>query len=122
MAPTEAFPIIFEQLKSILLPYESHLIVVQNSPGNYSLNTPFSEKYRKEIFFGAVQIKKNYVSYYLMPVYMYPDLLTGMSDGLRQRMQGKSCFNFKTEDQALFTELAQLTQKSVARVKQEKLL
>jgi hypothetical protein len=40
-----------------------------------------------------VQIKKNYVIYHLMPVYLNPGLLEGMSPGLRKRMQGKSCFN-----------------------------
>lgn len=35
-------------------------------------------------------------------------------------MQGKSCFNFKTIDPALFRELATLTKKGYARFKKEK--
>ena len=122
MAANEEFPLVFEQLKRILQKYEAHLRVTQNAPDHYSLNTPFSEKWRKELLFGALHVKKNYVSFYLMPVYMYPDLLAGLSDGLQRRMQGKSCFNFKAVDKDLFKELARLTQKSVARVRQDQLL
>ena len=57
-----------------------------------------------------------------MPVYIYPDLLAGLSDELKKRMQGKSCFNFKSSDQRLFSELAELTAASVERLEQEKLL
>jgi hypothetical protein len=121
MAANEAFPLVFEQLKRILQKYEPHLLVTQNTPDSYSLNTPYSEKWQKELLFGAVQVKKNYVSFYLMPVYMYPDLLTGLSDGLQRRMQGKSCFNFKAVDKDLFKELAQLAHRSAARVKQDRL-
>jgi hypothetical protein len=122
MPAKEEFQIIFGQLKKILQRYESRLVVTQNTRENYSLNAQFSEKFQKEVYFGAVQVKKNYVSFHLMPIYMYPDLLNDISDNLKKRMQGKSCFNFKSSDKELFRELAQLTQKSVKRVKQEKLL
>ncbi len=56
------------------------------------------------MFFGAAVIKKNYVSFHLMPVYVHPDLLEGISDGLRKRMQGKSCFNFKALDEDTLAE------------------
>jgi len=36
-------------------------------------------------------------------------LLKGASNELMARMQGKSCFNFKSIDPALFTELEALT-------------
>jgi hypothetical protein len=65
----------------------------------------------KEVWFGAVQIKKNYVSYHLMPVYAFPELLAGISPELKKRMQGKSCFNFTAPDENLFKELAGLTDK-----------
>jgi hypothetical protein len=42
-----------------------------------------------------------YVSFYLMPVYMYPDLVDGISLELTKRKQGKSCFNFETVDDHL---------------------
>ena len=61
------------------------------------------------MFFGSVFIKKRYVSFHLMPVYVSPPLLENISDALRKRMQGKSCFNFTKADKELFRELADLT-------------
>jgi len=61
------------------------------------------------LFFGAVNIKKNYVSYHHMPVYVFPELLDEISPELKKRMQGKSCFNFKKPDSELFKELESLT-------------
>ena len=37
-----------------------------------------------------------------------------MSPSLQARMQGKTCFNFKSHDAALFKELEQLTVKALA--------
>jgi hypothetical protein len=70
------------------------------------------------MFFGAVQTKKNYVSYHLMPVYVYPDLLDGISPELRRRMQGKSCFNFSRVDETLVAELARLTERGLQRYRE----
>ena len=56
-----------------------------------------------------------------MPVYIFPDLLEGLSDGLKKRMQGKSCFNFTTLDKALVAELAQLTTTGIERFRQTQL-
>jgi hypothetical protein len=122
MTTKEAFSTIFDQLRAILQQYEKRLIVEQNGAAGYSLNMPYAEKWQKELFFGAVQLKKNYVSYHLMPIYMYPDLLKGISPELKKHKQGKSCFNFKTSDKALFKELAQLTKQCVERCKEENLL
>ncbi len=122
MANREDFTLVFEQLRHILQAYAPNLVVQADEPGNYTLNAPYSEKFRKELFFGAVQINKNYVSFHLMPVYMFPDLLDGISAPLRKRMQGKSCFNFTRVDETVFDELARLTQKGVERVRQEKVL
>ena len=115
MSPQTDFPLIFEQLKSILKPYEKNMTITADTSAGYSLDGPYSEKYKKVIFFGATQIKKNYVSFYLMPVYMFPDLLNGISPELKKHMQGKSCFNFKKVEPELFKELTSLTKQSVER-------
>lgn len=99
----------FELLKSILRKYEKSLRVINDKNDNYSLNAGYSEKYKRDIYFGAVQIKKNYVSYHLMPVYINPNLLDGISAELKKRMQGKSCFNFKAIGETLLNELSNLT-------------
>ena len=99
----------FKKLKTILTQFESHLSVLHDKTDNYYLNTPTSESNKKPTFFGAVQIKKSYVAFHLMPIYYYPELLESISEELKNRMQGKSCFNFKEIDHILFTELNSLT-------------
>ena len=122
MATQNDFEAIFLRLRSILQPYAGRLNVTADESDNYYLDTPYSDKYKKPIFFGAVQIKKNYVSFHLMPVYMNTALLDSMSPELRKRMQGKSCFNFTKPDEGLFTELAALTQKGFEGFAKQKLV
>jgi hypothetical protein len=121
MPVQDEFPIVFEQLKNILKPYAKNLTVKANTADSYYLDGPYSEKWKKEVFFGSAQVKKNYVSFYLMPVYMYPELLKNISPELKKRMQGKSCFNFKKVEPELFKELAELTKKGAEKFKQENL-
>jgi hypothetical protein len=63
-------------------------------------------------WFAGTRVGKNYVSYYLMPVYGRPELLDGISPELRRRKQGKSCFNFSSIDEPLMAELETLTERS----------
>jgi hypothetical protein len=121
MSPQTDFPLVFEKLKSILKPYEKSLAVKADSADIFYLDGPYSEKWKKELFFGSAQIKKNYVSFYLMPVYMYPDLLKDISSDLKRHMQGKSCFNFKKVEPELFEELEDLAKKSHERFQKEEL-
>jgi hypothetical protein len=103
------FTAVFTQLRGLLLRLQSNLIVKADSVMGYSLDTPYSEKYKKALFFAAVKINKNYVSYHLMPVYVFPELLEGISPTLKKRMQGKSCFSFKTISDSELFELQTLT-------------
>jgi len=74
---------------------------------------------KKELYFGSTQVKKNCVSFYLMPVYMYPDLVKNISAELKKHMRGKSCFNFKKIKTPLFDELTQLTEQRFERFMKE---
>jgi hypothetical protein len=112
------FQAVFERLKLILAPYAPRLLLRADTRGNYSLDTPYLERFKKEVFFGAVQIKKNYVSFHIMLVYIFPDLLNGMSPALKKRMQGKSCFNFTSINEELMVELEELTRRGVERFKE----
>lgn len=113
------FPAVFEKLRAVLKPYARKLTVKQDTGSVFYLEGSYSEKWKREVFFASVQIKKSYVSFYLMPVYMYPDLLKGISPELKKRMQGKSCFNFKTVEKSLFDELTQLTKQGFERMMKE---
>ena len=119
MTKSPDFQQVFERLRAILKPYEAQLTLVDDLPERYYLNGHYSQKYKKELFFGATIIQKNYVSFYLMPVYMHPELLETISSELKKHMQGKSCFNFKKVDEALFDELTTLTKHGFERFQQE---
>ena len=62
MSAQNDFPIVFEQLKNILQPYAKNLTVKTDTSDTYYLNGPYSERWKKELFFGSAQIKKNYES------------------------------------------------------------
>ena len=113
------FPQVFKALRSILEPYAANMELVKDSEQSYYLDGPYSEKWKKKLFFASVEVRKNYVSFYLMPVYMFPDLLKDISPELKKHMQGKSCFNFKKPDPALFKELAVLTRRGATRARAE---
>ena len=119
---SQDFPQIFERLRAILAEHQESAVVTADNASGYSLDTDYIPQYKKRLFFGAVRINKNYVSYHLMPVYMYPDLLENISPDLKKHMQGKSCFNFKKVDEPLFLELDALTQHSVDRLRNEGIL
>jgi len=110
---------VFGVLREILVEHASRLVVDADTDGNYSLSTSVMAPNNKPMYFGGVSIRKNYVSYHLMPVYTSPDLLDGISPALSRRMQGKSCFNFKRVDEALFSELAALTDRGYKQFKQD---
>ena len=62
------------------------------------------------MWFGSVRLGKAYVSFHLMPLYMNPPLTRSISPALKKRMQGKTCFNFKSiPEPELLKELRQLT-------------
>lgn len=104
------FPSIYTRLREIMQPYAAALDCQVDGQGEFSLYTRHIQKNKKPLWFGGIQIGKNYVSYHLMPVYANPALLEKISPQLKKRMQGKSCFNFSAVDETLFAELAALTE------------
>jgi hypothetical protein len=105
------FDAVFQRLRGILEPYGRRLHVIDDSHGGYSIDMAPEGERNPTTWFAGVRRGKAYVSYYLMPVYVEPSLLDDVSPELRKRMQGKSCFNFRSVDEALMTELAELTRR-----------
>lgn len=122
MGKADDFDQVFKSLKPLLEAHAPRLLVKADTDAAYYLDTHAIMQNKQPLFFGSVQIKKTYVSYYLMPVYIFPDLLEGMSPALKKRMQGKSCFNFTAVDEALLSELAALTDAGMARYEQQGML
>ena len=119
MASDDDFDDVYVALHELMMPCAEKLEVVRDQSGSLYLDTLHIMKNKKPLYFGGIQINKRYVSYHLMPVYVNPGLLDGMSDALRKRMQGKSCFNFVAIDRSLFAELDQLTQAGYEYYKSE---
>ena len=97
---------VFDAVSALLRPYARPLIVKSDSPTNFYLEETMSSG--KPTMFAAVQAKASYVALHVFPVYVRPDLLGAVGAPLRARMQGKSCFNFKSLDQVPQDEVASL--------------
>ena len=113
---TADFGLLFARIRALYTPHEPRCVKLCDEPGRYYLGSQevrAKDGYRTA--FGGVEIKKNYVSAHVMPVYAHPELLDGVSPELRKRMQGKSCFNFRTLDQALLAELGALIDRGADR-------
>ena len=108
------FSEIFAALKPVMAEEECRLAVQTDTSSEYSLVTkgpsPFPQHKGHPMWFGAVKLGKAYVSFHLMPLYMSPALEKNISPALKKRMQGKTCFNFKTvPDEELLADLRKLT-------------
>jgi len=113
------FTAVYAELHKILAPYSTKLDTKKDDESELYVDTKHIQKNKKPLFFGAVQIKKSYVSFHLMPVYMKPELLASVSPQLKSRMQGKSCFNFSAVEPMLIKELTALTKASYASYKEQ---
>jgi hypothetical protein len=108
------FSEIFAALKQVMAEEECRLAVQRDTSSEYSLVTkspsPFPQHKGKPMWFGAVKLGKAYVSFHLMPLYISPTLEKAISPSLKKRMQGKTCFNFKTvPSEELLADIKKLT-------------
>lgn len=115
------FPEIFTELKSLFKRYENSMKVLSDTEDKYYLVAGYSEKFKKDIWFGGVQIMKNYVSLHFIPVYMYPELLNYISPEVKKKM-GKACFNFKKLDNGTIKELDTLIKNGFKKFEEESLI
>jgi hypothetical protein len=116
------FAAVFYALKQMLAPCLKYLHASADTRSRYYLETR-SPSYRgKPLFFASVISGKAYVSFHLMPLYWDASLLKKISPQLKERMQGKTCFNFTAPDRALFRELAKLTASGLALYRSKNLV
>ena len=113
----EDFDALFAELRPLIDRHAPALAVVRDEPGDFQVETTKAGPSGTHMWFGAVQTRKSYVSVHVMPVYSHPDVMEGVSDELRARMQGKSCFNFtpQTATPELLEELAQVIDRGLER-------
>ena len=99
----------FAALRAILSEFDGKLRVSKDEPGKYELVSLGPTHKGKPMDFGSVLIQKNYVSFYLMPLYTHPELEKDISHDLKRHKRGKSCFSFTEPDLLLFVQLAALS-------------
>jgi hypothetical protein len=112
---------VYARLRSLLQARNSGLAVNKDAANHFGLVAPVGPATLKawggkqkapRIPVAWVEVKKSYVSFHLMGIYMNPKLESALSERLRAHMHGKSCFNFKTVDESLFKELDNVTAES----------
>ncbi len=108
------FAAVFAALKSVFAEFAPRLGVKTDTPVEYTLLTraasPYPQHKGQPMYFGSVRLGKAYVSFHLMPLYMCPPLTQSIPPALKKRMQGKTCFNFKSvPEPQLLAGLRQLT-------------
>jgi hypothetical protein len=116
------FEAIFARLRCILQSYSDRLSVKEDTSKRYCLAGGNHPAHNAPMDVAWVQVGKAYVSFHHMGVYGCAAPKGGLSPGLKARMQGKSCFNFSKQDEALFTELEKVTSDGFAALRKAKLL
>lgn len=104
----------FTVLKGLLAQYEPRLHASQDTPTSYALDAAFNPEFKRPMAFAGVHIRRAFVSFVLVPVYSHPELLGGISDSLRKRLQGRTAFTFVHPDRELLVELSALVDKGFA--------
>jgi hypothetical protein len=59
---------VFAELRKVMAPYAAKLQATRDDEQELYVDTKHIQKNKKPLFFGAVQLKKSYVSFHLMPV------------------------------------------------------
>jgi len=109
---------VFDALRAMYRRVAGDLVVKTDDESQLIFVGPEPDDAGKEVWLGGVQWKRRYVSVHLMPVYVHPELLDEVSDALKKRMQGKSCFNFTKVDEPLFAELETLAERGLAKFRE----
>ena len=90
---------IFQSLKDLLSPYAPPLVPKMDDASHYdlwSIKTLVIEgRKRKEVYFAGLIVRKDYVGFYFMPVYVESDLKSVFAPELLKLLKGKSCFHIR---------------------------
>ncbi|WP_298329833.1 hypothetical protein [Asticcacaulis sp.] len=116
MATSDAFPAVFQALRSLMIEAAPDMVITADTDCCLTLKTTWTEARTGEpAWFGWLALKKSYVAYHLLPLYSLPELNARVPASLEKKRQGKTCFGFKTIDPALFDDLRALTAAAAAQ-------
>ena len=121
---------IFEEVKQILKKNSSGFVerdeyigsqAKQKKPGFHIYGSKdvslFGKKPQPTYIAGVIQ-QKNYVSFYLSPIYSHPDLYPKLSPDLKKVLKGKSCFNIAKATPKLFKEIDDVLKRGINKYKE----
>ena len=102
MPPTpEQLAAVETRLRAILSPYASKL----ETASIYNIPTLRRPGAKAHDWFAFVKAEPKHVSFYLLPMLTYPELMADVSPALAKRRTGKSMLRFTAVDEPLFVEL-----------------
>jgi hypothetical protein len=111
MAPAPDLVALEARLQRVLDAYRDRL-----EPATiYSQPTLRRKGAKAHDWFAFVKPASKHVSFFLMPIVTWPDLLDGCSDALLMRHQAKSAFNFTGLDEGVIGELESLVARAFER-------
>ncbi|HEX5176632.1 MAG TPA: hypothetical protein VFV83_06370 [Chthoniobacteraceae bacterium] len=118
------FEAIFADLRALLEKYADResLVVIDDSERRYCLAGGRHPKHKTPMPLAWVQIGKGYVSFHHMGICSSRNVRHLLSPRLKARMQGKTCFNFKTCEPAILEELDAVTAYAFAALRKAGLL
>jgi hypothetical protein len=111
---------IFNKLKSALKKQSPPMVCTKDKADCYELigNKPVPYGSRKKIvpgiYFASTVARKDMVSFYLFPLYYHEKEFAKLAPTAMKCLKGKTCFNFKKEEQVIDKEIDALLEKGAA--------
>jgi 7-keto-8-aminopelargonate synthetase-like enzyme len=97
------------RLRAILEPYRDRLVEGQI----YRVPTLRRPGAKAHDWFAGVQVARDAVKFNFLPMHAHPELLEGVSPGLRRHKTGASVFRFADLDEPVFVELEGLVARAI---------
>jgi hypothetical protein len=100
---------IFQSIKAELKVYQPPFVSKTDSDLSFDLwsfrDLVIEGRKRKEVYFAAATIHKDYVGFYYMPVYAQPEVKRLIPPELLKLLKGKSCFHIWKLDETLLAQI-----------------
>lgn len=116
---------IFHKLRAALKKHSPPMVCSKDTADTYELigNKPVpygsTKKMVPGMYFSSVVARKEMVSFYLFPLYYHEREFRDLAPTVMRCLKGKSCFNFKKEEEVVEKELYALLKKGVQSWKKQ---
>jgi hypothetical protein len=120
---TESKSRIFSLLKKVMEEHCPPLVIKRSTGDSIEVigNIPAPYGYKKEIvtgmYFASALVRKDNVSFYFFCNYIDPQAYNAIAPTVMKCLDGKSCFHFKKEGQAVEKNCVQCLKKGLPRIR-----